>query len=237
VAVRWSLRVPSSILVLSEHWRDVVAQLAPGRPIHVVPNGVEIPEVQPAPPGRDGALRVLTIGTLGRHKGHFEILDAAGLLRGQPVRFLLAGPDQTSGRGDGAELRRRAAELRLEGSVEFLGPVGEAEKADLLARADVFLLPSHAEGMPNAVLEAMAAALPVVVTPVGSLPEMLDGEGGRFIPVGEPAALAAALLELHCDASRRHTMGRWNRERAATRYSFARVVEQLDEIYRAREGG
>ncbi len=231
--IEMALRIPSGILVLSERWRQVVAPLAGAASVCVVPNGAELGTLPAAPAGNGGPLRVLTISTLGTHKGHMEILDAAARLRGHPVRFLLAGPDQTSGRGDGGLLRRRAAELGLNGAVDFLGPVGPAEKRNLLATADVFLLPSRAEGMPNVVLEAMAAGLPVIATPVGSLPEMFEGGAGcRFIPPGDAASLAKALLELLADPERRHAMGQWNRARVQAQYGFDRVERLLDELYR-----
>ncbi len=255
-AIRQALRWPSEILVLSEYWRRALCELAPGRLIRVVPNGVEIPEAPARPRSSDGVLRVLTIATLGEHKGHFDILAAADRLRGSPIRFLLAGPDETSGRGQGERIRQRAAELNLAGSVEFVGPVGPSEKWKLLAGSDVFLLPSRAEGMPNAVLEAMAAGLPVVATAVGALPEMLgkghevvglaagkltavgdlpemlgEGLGGQLVAAGDPDGVAAALLELLQDPARRERMGRWNRVRAEACYSFDRLAQLLDGVY------
>ncbi len=226
--VRWGLGLASDILVLSEYWREVLARLAPGRPIGVVPNGVEIPE-QVAVRSGEGVMRVLTLGTLGRHKGHFEILEAAERLRGCAVQFVLAGPDVTSGRGEGEQVRRRAGELGLNGQVTFPGAVGPERKWELLTEADVFLLASHAEGMPNAVLEAMAAALPVVATGVGAVPEMLPA--GVLVPVGDPGALARVLLELAGDPERRLELGRRNRERVEARYGFGRVEEALDAWY------
>jgi glycosyltransferase involved in cell wall biosynthesis len=184
-AIRQALRGPSELVALSEYWRNLLARMAPGRPIQVVPNGVEVPELPERRPN-GSAMRVLTIATLGAYKGHFDILAAAAQLRDRPIRFLLAGPDETDGRGEGGLIRRWAEVLDLSKTVQFTGPVGPQEKWQLLAEADVFLLPSRAEGMPNAVLEAMAAGLPVVATPVGALPEMLgEGLGARFVPVGD----------------------------------------------------
>jgi glycosyltransferase involved in cell wall biosynthesis len=231
-AGRWAicqgLRQAAELLALSKHGQDLLARLAPDRPVHVVPNGVEVPG---ATSGRsaNGAFRVLTIGTLGRHKGHFEILEAAAQLRGAPVRFLLAGPDETSGRGEGAALRRHAARLGLNGQVAFLGPVDASARRKLLRDADVFLLPSHAEGMPNAVLEAMAAGLPVIATPVGALPEMLPE--GVLVPPGDASAIARAVLDLARDSVRRRELGRRNHLRAAEHYALEHTLRFLDRLY------
>ncbi len=232
-SIRGALRVPTDILVLSDYWKDVVSRLAPGRPVHLAPNGVEIPG-QPAAGSPDGQMRVLTIATLGRHKGHFEILEAAARLRGRPIQFLLAGPDRASGRGEGEQVRRLATQLGLDGMVQFPGPVGPHRKAELLESCDVFLLPSRAEGMPNAVLEAMAAGLPVVATPVGALPEMLPD--GVLIPVGDSAALAAALEFLLAFPDLRRHLGLRNRQIARQRYAFEHLVRRLDQIYSAGQG-
>jgi glycosyltransferase involved in cell wall biosynthesis len=97
----------------------------------------------------------------------------------------------------------------------------------------VFLLPSHAEGMPNAVLEAMGAGLPVIATPVGAIPEMLgEGAGGRLVPVRDAAGLAQALLELQADPALRHSMGEWNRARVEACYRMDRVLVRLDHLYK-----
>jgi glycogen(starch) synthase len=235
-AGRWGIRralgLASEILVLSDHWRHVIQPLVPNVPIHVVPNGVEMPELRPRGEREGGILRVLTIATLGRHKGHFDLLAAAELLRDRPIRFLLAGPDSTSGRGEGAQVRQRAKELRLESLVSFLGLLGPVQKTALLAEADVFLLPSYAEGMPNAVLEAMAAGLPVVATRVGAVPEMLGfGQGGRLVASGHVEGLVQALIELQADPALRRTMGEWNRARVEACYRMDGVWTLLDSLY------
>ncbi len=227
-AVRRGLHSGSEILVLSERWRRMAGALVGGRPIHVAPNGVEVPEA--AARRANGTLRVVTLGTLGRHKGHFEILEAAALLRDHPVQFVLAGPDRASGRGEGAEVRRRAAELGLNGNVVFAGVVDPEGRRRLFEESDVLLLPSHAEAMPNAVLEAMAAGLAVVATPVGAIPEMLPE--GVLVPVRDSRAVAEAIETLRLDSERRLALGRNNRERAERRYGMARVVEILDKLYR-----
>jgi glycosyltransferase involved in cell wall biosynthesis len=234
-AIRCSLRAASEIIVLSTYWRDLLAQWVPDARIHVVPNGVRVPQIRPTSTSFRYGLRVLTLATLGSHKGHFDILSAAKLLRDEAVCFLLAGPDQTSGFGEGQEVRRRAAELRVEANVRFLGPVSSQEKWNLLADADIFLLPSRAEGMPNSVLEAMAAGLPVIATPVGALPEMLGyGCGGVLVSVGDFEGIARAVLDLGGDPGRREKMGNWNRSRVRAMYSFEHVERLLDGIYAAR---
>ncbi len=231
-AVRTSLSWASELVVLSQYWHDMVAKLVPNRPIHIVPNGVETKYAQP--PARRGGppLKVLTIGTLGRRKGYFDIIEAAAQLHGRalPFHFLFAGPDEDA--DTGRALREQVAALGLTECISFLGPVGREEKWRLLAEADIFLLPSYGENLPNAILEAMAAALPIICTPVGALPEMLDeGDHALFVPLGDIEALVQALMR--CDASPelRAAMGAHNREDVAARYEFEAIARRFDDLY------
>jgi glycosyltransferase involved in cell wall biosynthesis len=227
--IRMCLRVPSEVIVLSEYWRSFVARLAPRQRIRIVPNGVRVDLAEPRTRGSERELRVVTLGALGTRKGHFEILDAIAQLPSDGLRFVFAGEDEFG--GEEAELRTRAAELGVTDRVEFVGAVTGRAKWRLLADADVFLLPSRGENMPNAVLEAMAAGLPVVCTSVGALPEMLDA-GAIFVPTNDAGAIAAALREIAGDPERRTAMGRANRERAHSRFAFSAIAAALDDLYR-----
>ncbi len=229
-AVRASLSWASEVIVLSQYWRDMVAKLVPNRPIHIVPNGVETKYAQPPARRGEPPLKVLTIGTLGRRKGHFDIIEAAAQLAGRPFHFLFAGPDENA--ETGRALRERVDALGLTDSVSFLGPVGRDEKWRLLAETDIFLLPSYGENLPNAILEAMAAALPIVCTPVGALPEMLDeGDHALFVPLGDIKALAQALARCESSPELRSAMGAHNREDVAARYEFEAISRRFDELY------
>ena len=125
-------------------------------------------------------------------KGHTDLLHAATVVSREfrTVKFLLIG--------DGAERARlevMTAELGLSKTVLFLGRRNDVPR--LLACCDLFVLPSSAEGLPNSVLEAMAAGLPVVATRVGGIPEIIDdGASGLLVAPRDPQSLAAAILQL-----------------------------------------
>src|SRR5690606_36774435 len=106
--------------------------------------------------------------------------------------------------------------------VRFLGHVEDPE--DLLRAADLFLLPSRDEGMPNSVLEAMATGLPVVASEVGDVPAMLGGTG-VLVPPGDAAATTVAVAALLADPARAAALGRAARERAVAVYPVERMVE------------
>jgi glycosyltransferase involved in cell wall biosynthesis len=196
--------------------------------VRVFPNGVKVDEAMPHVPHIGPGIRVATVGSLGVRKGHFDILEAATLLAQEPIHFVFAGADEHGGELEA--LRRRARELGVEHRVTFAGPVTGAAKWRLLAESDVFLLPSRGENMPNAVLEAMAASLPLVCTPVGAVREMVE-DGALLVPVGDPAAIAAALRRFAADPVARARVGRRNRERVTAHYSFTLVAQRLNEIY------
>ena len=102
----------------------------------------------------------------------------------------------------------------------------------MLAEADIFLLPSYGENLPNAILEAMAAALPIICTPVGALPEMLDeGEHALFVPLGDLEALTQALMRCASSPELRATMGAHNREAVTAQYEFEAIARRFDDLY------
>jgi glycosyltransferase involved in cell wall biosynthesis len=172
---------------------------------------------------------VLFLGQIERRKGVYELLDAfAALLPHFPEARLAFG-----GQGELVAVRRRAAELGIEHQVVLLGWLDGPEKQAELARAAVFCLPSHAEGLPMAMLEAMAAGKPVVVTPVGGILDAVrDGDNGLLVAPGQVAPLAAALGRLLGDAALRRRLGGSARATIAARFDAAVVGRRISDIYR-----
>jgi glycosyltransferase involved in cell wall biosynthesis len=122
--------------------------------------------------------------------------------------------------------------------VRFPGPVGIAEKAALLARASVLVLPSHSEGQPWVILEAMSAGVPVVATDTGAIPEtIVDGVGGFVIPIGDTLALAARVTELLRDDDLWTRMSQAALQRYQERFTVERSHSALaDELCRVARG-
>jgi glycosyltransferase involved in cell wall biosynthesis len=120
--------------------------------------------------------------------------------------------------------------LRLGHFVRFLGTL--ADPWPLLAAADIFALPSLWEGMPNALLEALAAGRPAVATAVGAVPEMVvDGREALVVPPGDTGALARALAELAASPARRREMGALARQRVEDAYRIEATVAQTERLY------
>jgi glycosyltransferase involved in cell wall biosynthesis len=215
--------------------------------IVVINNGVDTERFRPAgSPDQRARVRhslgldadtytVTIVAALRPEKNHGMFLRAAREFRmnGGAGVFLVVG-----GGEEARKLHALATELGLEDTVRFTGP--REDIADILAASDVSVLCSHpvVETFPLSVLEAMAAALPVVVTPVGSIPEMItDGVQGITVPTGDVAALAGTLLDLERNPERRRKMGERARELVVAQYSEARMVEAYAELFRELTGG
>lgn len=220
--VRWVLDHATVVVVLSSSWRRWVESVSTNQWVEVVPNPV-LPEPQaPAAPDRNV---VLALGRLGHHKGSYLLLEAAArLAERHRVSLRLAGD------GDHEGVAARAAELGVD--AEVLGWIGPEQRADELRRAGVFALPSLSEGLPMALLEAMAAGLPVVASSTGGIPEVVThGVEGFLVAPGDVDDLTQRLGELLDDPDLAERMGAAARARAGD-FSAEAVVPQVEKIYR-----
>jgi glycosyltransferase involved in cell wall biosynthesis len=176
-------------------------------------------------PGARPAPLVGVIGRLSPEKGVDVFLDACARLRDAGERFSAV----IAGDGIDAEaLAAQAARLRLGGVVHFLGPVAAIQS--LYPQLDLVVIPSRSEGLPNVLLEAMGARVPVVSTRVGAVPEVLEGEpdAGRTVPAEDPAALAEAMRALWRTRDGETAAAC---ARVADRFSLASRVERLRALY------
>jgi glycosyltransferase involved in cell wall biosynthesis len=229
--IRHTLEQSSVVITLSEGWAQFIHSFAPRAKVAVVPNSVPLPAVAPAAAMQPQ--RILYLGRLEAAKGVFELLAAASQLAPRfPSLRLVFG-----GEGDEGALRRRAAELGLAERIELPGWLGQEERDAELAKAEVFCLPSHAEGLPMAMLEAMAAGKAVVATAVGGIPEALhDGDNGLLVPPRDEGALAGALAQLMGDTALRDRLAVRARATIEQHYSTEVVCGQLSALYRELAG-
>ena len=213
------------VVLLSQSWRTWVEGISANTRVEVVPNPVVIPAASAS--GRRDPSVVLALGRLGRRKGSYDLLDAAALLQASQRRVML----RMAGDGDVAGVSSRAAERGVD--AQLLGWIGPDERAAELSGAGVFALPSYGEGLPMALLEAMAAGVPVVASSIGGIPEAVtDGVEGFLVPPGDVAKLAARLGTLLDDPELAARMGAAAKERAAE-FSAEAVVPKVEAIYEA----
>lgn len=243
-AERWRRRVllgiaaraPRSALVavshpLADHLRADL-QLATHR-VSVVANGVRFRQAG-APARLRADLRmeyddqlVLAVGNLYAVKGHKDLIDALSLLDESGRRVHLA----IAGRGQLAEaLISHACEVGMGDRVHLLGL--RADIPEILAAADLFVLPSHSEGLPMALLEAMSAGVPIVATSVGDVPRALDhGSAGLLVPPESPARLAGAIRLLLDDRRLAASLGQRASLRVQLHYSLQAMSERYAALY------
>jgi glycosyltransferase involved in cell wall biosynthesis len=176
---------------------------------------------------------VMIAGHLSAVKGYPVFLRAAAAIRQEhPHCHFAALGGETISDGYGADLRAEANALGLGGCMHFLG--FRDDVPEVMAAADVIVLPSWSEGLPLAVLEAMACGKPVVATPVGGVARaVVDGVTGLLVPPGEPGRLAAAIGALLHDPAAAERMGTEGRRRVEERYSLDRFTRSVDALYAA----
>ncbi len=176
------------------------------------------------------AIVIATLGNIRRVKGHDILVRAAGIIAREfpEVQFVIAGKVLEDDFAD--ELNALANQLGLTEKVQFVGDIQDQRR--FLAGVDIFVLPSRSEGFSNAVIEAMAAELPVIATDVGGNAEaVVDHVTGYIIPQGEVEALAMAMRNLLSDRHRMQIMGYLGRKRAEERFSSAAMMETIVSSY------
>jgi L-malate glycosyltransferase len=170
---------------------------------------------------------VTTVANLRPGKGHDVLLRAAArLVRRVPgIRFRIIGDGPRR-----RDLQRQAVALRISSHVDFLGY--RSDVPELLRSSDVFALPSLMEASPNALLEAMAAGVPIVATHVGGIPEAIEHErSGILVPPGDDRALAAGIARLMKRPQTAARLADAARQSAASRFSFDRMVREFQQLY------
>lgn len=203
--------------------------------LRLIANGVEIPELR-ADAGRAvraelglplDAVIFGVVANLNPGKGHDTLLEAmAALADGRPSAMaVLIGDGELR---PGLELR--VAELGLHDRVRFIGAVRDVMQ--ILPAVDVVVQASHSEGLPNALLEAGAAARPIIATPVGGTTEIVrDGATGLLVPVGDPRRLAAAMGRLLDEPDLRSLLGNAARAQVAASFGMDRLVTAYSDLY------
>lgn len=203
--------------------------------LRVIPNGRDLERYRDAtsdgvrnefdvPPG------VPLVGTVGRlveRKGHRDLLRAwAGVMEANPDAHLLIvghGPKRDS-------FEAVANDLDIEATVHFTG--SRSDVPELLDAMDLFVFPSHWEGLPGAILEAMAAGLPIVATRVTGNVELLsDGSTGILVPAHDPIALGTSIQRLLSDTQHAGTLGQRAQNVAFERYTRERMVQEFEGLY------
>lgn len=219
------------VLVLHQKIYDKSVEWAGGDSnVEILYNPVEIDAFDPPlPRDPEQPLTVLMMGEVGERKGAFDLVEAIPtVLASVPTaRFRFAGNGETE------RLQERVDALGVTASVDVMGWTAGDAKTAAFQTADVYCLPSYAENLPVSVLEAMAARLPVVGTPVAGTPEeIIEGETGFMIQPGDRDAIADRLIRLLTDPALRANMGAAGRSRVEKHFENEVVTARLIELWR-----
>lgn len=212
------------VIVLSEYWHEVLRGWIDSSEIEVIPNAVDVHDYDPSysiePP------HVVVVSNLIERKGIRELANALETLRDtveEPYTVSIAGSGPLAPIVESLEERNPG--------VSYLGYVSEPDKQRLLEEGSIFVLPSHAEGLPIAILEAMAGGNAIISTTVGGIPEVIDESNGLLVEPGNEDALSAALRDLVTAPDVVDRMSRRNRRVAIDRYGWDTVLEQVMDVY------
>ena len=226
--LRWTLGVPDIVVVLAQCELAAYRKFVPDQDVVALPNGIDcrpyggVSTVRSKP---DQPLRLVYIGRVAREKGLYETLQGMRLAHelGVDTRIVIAGSGAEESR-----LRRYAQALGIATRVCFVGPVFGMDKVKLLGGADVMVLPSYSEGLPYALLEGMAAGIPVIVTPVGAIPDVVtDGIHGFVVPPRDGKSIAESLTLMAGDRERLSWMSRACRRRIRAAFSIDRLAQEF----------
>jgi glycosyltransferase involved in cell wall biosynthesis len=230
VGLRQIFRKSTRFIVLSHSWKKFYIEnlgLESER-IIVLPNPVKFPATT-LQPAHAGKVNFLFLGKIGERKGAFDLISAFSaipLAQRENAELVIAGD------GEGTKARHTIEQLNLTQSIRILDWVDEQQRDELLARADVFVLPSYNEGLPMALLEAMSWGLPVITTPVGGIPELIStAKNGLLVTPGQIEQLSAAMQSLIESENLRTSLGNAGRE-SVRPFEVNKYCDRLADIFK-----
>jgi glycosyltransferase involved in cell wall biosynthesis len=233
--VRSTMNSAEAVIINSAHVRDFAVnnEGAPPDRVYVIPNGVCIGDYNTVADGhslRSGfglSTSSKLVGSVGRltwQKGFDMLLKAVSLLNGQSMDLLIAGVGEEE-----KSLRSLSEKLGVQKRVHFIGY--HRNIPSFLRSLDLYVHPARFEGMPNAVVEAMAAACPIVATDVDGTRELIqDGKHGWLVPPEDPAALASALREALGNLDEARKRGTTAQRRVAEHFSIEKMVSSWEDV-------
>lgn len=235
-ALGWFFQHCSQVIVLSQSWQDFYINHLDldAKKVVILPNPIELPASQPNHfPALDQnaqELVVLFLGRVGNRKGTFDLIQAFSRLplhQRNSLRLLIGGD------GDLDKGKALVEQLQLVDRVSFLGWVDDNQRNALLAKADIFVLPSYNEALPMALLEAMAWGVPVITCPVGGIPDVvIANKNGLLVPPGDVQQLSEAMQSLVNTPSWRQKLG-LEAQKSVTKFDVRHYVKKLENIYHA----
>ena len=207
------------VIVLGEEWYKLILNIAPTANIKIFNNAVKIPNLNVTWNKKE--IKVLFLGVLIKRKGvddlieAIKILEQKNIIKNRNIKFIIAGTGKEE-----YKLKEKAKLYKLENCIDFVGWVNGKEKEKLLKESQVFVLPSYNEGLPVAILEAMAYGIPVISTNVGSIEEVVNNDNGFIIKPGSINDLAYSIEKLTENEEK------WNKKSNLSRKTICKMFDE-----------
>ena len=232
---RWIFSLPASCLVLGDKAHQFVTQdlKVPAGQVEIIINGVPEPVYARRAAQEWEMQHVLFVGNLSERKGVSDFLQALAQpgLKNSSMQVTLAGG------GDVLFYQTVAQQLGIDGFVKFMGWTDQQQVAQLMAQADVLVLPSYDEGLPLVILEALSNGVAVICTPVGEIPSLLtDGVSACFVQAGNIHSIAESLQKILTDFEYRATLERNGRALYEQRFSLMRFSTNVGLVHQRHFG-
>lgn len=230
--IRHVLTVPDAIVLLARREFEAYSRLQGLKRLLLIPNAIDIQAYRPCKP-RDYSESRLIVGYIGRlaeGKGLAELVEACAVLRGKcDFELQLAGTGPLE-----AALRVAVTSAGIADRVQFRGALYGEEKIEFWRTIDLFIFPTHREGLPYAVLESLASGTPMITTAVGGIPDVVaDGEHARIVEPGDPAMLAQTIEAVLQDRDWLKSASQKCLKQAHAVCGLDRLEKQFSQLYRS----
>ncbi|HIJ01803.1 TPA: glycosyltransferase family 4 protein [Candidatus Woesearchaeota archaeon] len=219
-----------SLIVLSEIWYNYFKTLCPQQKIYILPNTIDFKLIsqyrRKYSKKNKRIINLLFVGRIEKQKGIFELLNAFSQIEDEKMTLNIMGPFMNNEK----EIMGLIEKLGIYRKVKFLGVIHGNKRLKYFAESDIFILPSHWEGLPITILEAMASGLPIISTEVGAIPEIVKKENGVLIKVGSVSELKKAIIKVRQN-TKRISYYKNNISKIDKYYNEKIFTSKLEEIY------
>ncbi len=225
--ITWMFNHVDALIMLSKKWETFAQNICNNKNIYILYNGADPEKFKPQVNTQD-KINILFMGELGSRKGTYDLIDAfIPIYNKFNSAYLILGGD-----GEIEKAKKIIQGKGLEDRVLLRGWLSGEDKINAFKEAHIYVLPSYNEGLPVSILEAMAANLPIVSTPVGGIPEVvIDGVNGFLIQPGDIKSLSMCIDKLCENTELRNEMGKASLKIVDEKYKLVKIVQDLNKLY------
>jgi glycosyltransferase involved in cell wall biosynthesis len=186
------LQSANGLIVLTNRWKEFYQQIKANKNIHVINNAIDLKSLKKYYKYKQKSkqLKLLFVGRISKPKGIYELLEAIKMLKKENIHLNIMGAFNNNE----MEIKKLCQKYSIEDKVTFLGVIQGNDRFKHFANSDIFILPSHWEGLPFSILEAMAFGMPIIATKVGAIPELIKKDNGILIPIKNSSEIHKKIL-------------------------------------------